>query len=83
LPFIFFPIPHFSSVAILRRRFDLSLLLAVEAVRIDETLEARINLLAALLARPKLETFLHTNGDDGSAVAFTLCTTGGNQSSSL
>jgi len=52
------------------KRFDLSLILAVEAVAIERTPEARNNLLAALLTRPELEAFLHTSEGEVSCVAF-------------
>jgi WD40 repeat protein len=51
-------------------RFDRSLLLAVEALSIEKTPEARNNLLAALLHRPELEMFLHTSEGEVSGLAF-------------
>jgi WD40 repeat protein len=42
-------------------RLDRSLLLATEALTIDNSVEARSSLFDALLARPGLRSFLHTN----------------------
>ncbi len=52
------------------KRLDVSLLLAVEALTIEKTPEARNNLLAALFTRPELETFLHTSEGEVAGVAF-------------
>ena len=49
---------------------DRSLLLAVEALKVENTLEARGSLFKALRARPGLRSFLHTAEGDVSSVAF-------------
>ncbi len=49
------------SVAERDKHFDRSLLLAVEAVRADNTFEARESLYQALQQRPVLSSFLHMN----------------------
>ena len=49
------------SVAERNKRFDRSLLLAVEAVRTENTYEARESLYQALQQRPGLTSFLHVN----------------------
>ena len=52
-------------------RYDRSLLLGVEAVRVQPTFEARASLLAALGAHPGLEAFLHGHGSPLLALAAT------------
>ena len=52
------------------KRLDRSLLLAVEALKVENTLEARESLFRALRARPGLHSFLHTAEGDVHSVAF-------------
>ena len=52
------------------KRFDRSLLLAVEAFQVENTLEARESLYNALQGRPGLTSFLHINEGDVRSVAF-------------
>ncbi len=52
------------------KRLDLSLILAVEALRAANTLEARNCLLNALRARPWLSSYLHVDEGSVSSVAF-------------
>ena len=52
------------------KHLDLSLLLAMEALRIEDTTEARNSLFQALLARPQLASFLHAQEGDIGSVAF-------------
>lgn len=49
---------------------DLALLLSVEAVRFEETSQARDSLLAALLERREAEAFLRFEGERARVVAF-------------
>ena len=58
------------SVAERDRRFDRSLLLAVEAIRAGNTFEARESLYQALRERPGLASFLHVDEGSASSVAF-------------
>jgi WD40 repeat protein len=57
------------SVAERDKRFDRSLLLAAEAVRVENTRETRDILLNALQGRPRLTSFLHIHEGSGSSVA--------------
>jgi WD40 repeat protein len=52
------------------RRQDLSLLLAVEALRIENTAEARDSLYNALQERPRLRCYLHIHEAHVGSVAF-------------
>jgi hypothetical protein len=52
------------------KRLDRSLLLAVEALRAENTFEARDSLYKALQDRPGLRSFLHTREGDVRSVAF-------------
>jgi WD40 repeat protein len=52
------------------KRLDLSLLLAIEALRIKNTLEARDSLYKALQERPRLRCFLHSVEGTVRSVAF-------------
>src|SRR5437588_657067 len=52
------------------KHLDLALLLAVEAIRTEDTFEARSSLFKALLARPGLTSFLHADEGDVTSVAF-------------
>jgi hypothetical protein len=52
------------------RRLDRSLLLAVTALQIDDTFEARDSLYKALLSRPGLASFLHAPESRPGHVAF-------------
>jgi WD40 repeat protein len=54
------------------RLLDRSLLLGVEALRIENTLEARTALFSALLARPQLSSFLRADEGPIESVAFSL-----------
>ncbi len=58
------------SVAQRDKRFDRSLLLAVEAFRTEKTYEARESIYQALQQRPGLTTFLHINKSGPLSVAF-------------
>jgi WD40 repeat protein len=52
------------------KHLDRALLLAVEAVRTENTLEARNSLFRAVIARPGLTSFLHPGGGRVLSVAF-------------
>ncbi|MGO9468315.1 MAG: AAA family ATPase, partial [Isosphaeraceae bacterium] len=58
------------SVADGDKRFDRSLLLAVEALRVENTFEARDSLYNALRGRPGLTSFLHIEAGTVHSVAF-------------
>ena len=58
------------SVAERDKRFDRSLLLAVEALQAENTFEARESLYNALQGRPGLRSFLHTHEGSVWSVAF-------------
>jgi WD40 repeat protein/tetratricopeptide (TPR) repeat protein len=51
-------------------KLDLGLLLAVEANRIEKTVEAKSSLLVGLNSSPHLTTILHSSGGDVRSVAF-------------
>ncbi|MEO8392541.1 MAG: hypothetical protein ABI700_06080, partial [Chloroflexota bacterium] len=53
-----------------RDQLDLSLLLSVEALNVQDTFEARSSLLTGLQAQPDLETFIPTDEQAARAVAF-------------
>ncbi len=59
-----------AATAMTLPRLDLSLLLSLEALRIDDTVEARNSLLSALHAQPRLLAFLHGHADRVRSVAF-------------
>jgi WD40 repeat protein len=74
------------------KRLDMSLILAVEALRIGNTFEARNNLSHALQARPALTSFLHvyegqvhgvTFSPDGKTIAAGYCQRGPNLGSGV
>lgn len=52
------------------RQLDLSLLLSVEALHTDRTVEARSSLLTALLRSPRLQTYLHSDLEGATPLAF-------------
>jgi WD40 repeat protein len=52
------------------KNLDLSLIVAVEALRTHNTLEARTSLFKALRARPGLRSFLHINEGEVRSVTF-------------
>ena len=54
----------------LDRQLDLSLLLSIEANHIDPTVEARGSLLSAVLKSPRLRTYLHSDLDSATPLAF-------------
>src|SRR5205823_2374590 len=58
------------SAELLGGRYDLALLLGVEAVRVEETFEARSALLTALLTCPGLTSFLHFDEAYVQSLAF-------------
>jgi len=58
------------SVSERNKHLDRSLLLAVEALRTENTSEARDSLIKALQDRPGLRSFLHTREGDVRSVAF-------------
>jgi WD40 repeat protein len=59
------------ALAYLGNRFDLALLLGLEAHRVSDTVEARGSLLFGLLSNPQLSTFLRGHAAPVSSVAFT------------
>ena len=58
------------SEAARTQKLDLSLLLAAEGLRIDNTLEARESLYRALEERPGITSFLHSGQDFITSVAY-------------
>ncbi len=59
-----------QAVDELDRQLDLSLLLSIEANHVDPTVEARSSLLSALLKSPRLRTYLHSDLDSATPLAF-------------
>ncbi len=52
------------------KHLDRAVLLAVEALRIDDSIEARSSLFDALLKRPEITSFLHTPEPNSLSVVF-------------